>query len=138
MPKVLIVDDEADLAADAADYLARYDWTASSVNDGQEALRVLDSSFDAVVLDLYMPVMNGQTAFDAIKRRPDLDRLCIVVLTAYGEVDGAVRMIRQGAYQYLQKPFGLENLMGILSSGIVAEAHALRRSILAKIGRAHV
>jgi signal transduction histidine kinase len=131
MPKVLIVDDEKDLAADVADYLARYGWAAFSINNGQEALGVLDNSFDAVVLDLRMPVMSGQATFDAIKRRPDLDHLCVVVLTAYGDVDNAVQMIRQGAYQYLQKPFGLENLMGILSSGTAWQrAHALRRSIL--------
>ncbi|MGD1101849.1 MAG: response regulator [Terriglobia bacterium] len=131
MLKVLIVDDEPDIAANVTAYFRRGGWDATSALNGKEALELLDDSFDAVVLDLRMPGMDGETVFNEIRKRPQLDRLCIVVLTAYGKIEGAVKMIRQGAYQYLQKPFQSEDLMRILISGIAWQrAHSLRHTIL--------
>jgi signal transduction histidine kinase len=131
MLKVLVADDESDFVANLMDYLRRRSWDVASASNGKEALELLDGSFDAIVLDLKMPVMDGEAAFSEIRKRPQLDRLCIVVLTAYGEIESAVRMIRRGAYQYLQKPFQSEDLIRVLISGITWQrAHLLRHSIL--------
>jgi signal transduction histidine kinase len=136
MLKVLIVDDESDSVENIMEYFRSRGWDVASALNGKEALELLDQSFDAAVLDLKMPVMDGETAFNEIRKRPELGRLCIVILTAYAEIEGAVKMIRQGAYQYLQKPFRSENLMSILISGIAWQrAHSFRQTILGSFDR---
>ena len=131
MPKILIVDDDPVLVELTVKFFKLEDWGVLGASNGLEALRMLDRTFDAVVLDLRMPVMDGETALAEIKKRPELENVCVVVLTAFGEVDSAVRAIRHGAYQYLQKPFHLPELQRILISGMAwQKAHALRRKIL--------
>ena len=131
MPKVLVVDDNETIVREATKYLELEGWEAYGASNGNEALEYLDSKFDAVVLDLRMPVLDGETTLKEIRRRPELDATCVVILTAYGEVKGAVRAVRLGAYQYLEKPFAMPDLHKILVGGIAMQkAHALRRELL--------
>lgn len=131
MPKILVVDDDQEIVTPLVEFFRMEGWSVASASNGLEALGMLDASYDAVILDLSMPVMNGERAFEKIKTRYDLEGLCVVILTAFGEVDSAVRIIRKGAYQYLQKPFAAENLLRILIAGIANQkANALRRELL--------
>jgi signal transduction histidine kinase/FixJ family two-component response regulator len=131
MPKILVVDDDQQIVTRLVKFFRLEGWVVASASNGQEALDALDSSYDAVILDLSMPVMNGERAFEEIKKRFDLEGLCVVILTAFGEVDSAVRIIRNGAYQYLQKPFAADNLLRILIAGITNQkANTLRRKLL--------
>lgn len=134
MPKVLVVDDDQEIVTSIVDFFALEGWEVASAANGQEALDVLDSSFDGAILDLRMRVMDGETTLAEIRKRFDLESLCVVILTAFGEVDSAVRTIRQGAYQYLQKPFQLPDLMRLLIAGITNQrANALRRKLLTSL-----
>src|SRR5205823_7021801 len=119
MPKVLIVDDRMDeIAEPTAEKLELAGWIALAVSRGERALELLDPSFDAVVVDQRMPGMDGESLLSRIYERPELNRLCVVMLTAFGDLDIALRCFRMGAYQYLQKPFQLEDLKRVLISGI--------------------
>src|SRR5882762_631985 len=104
MPKVLIVDDEKGTAGSRANYLKLEGWTAIPVFSGEEALRTIDSSFDAVLLDLVMkPGIDGEEVLRAIRANPELSGVCVVIVTAYGEMTSAIRCLRQGAFQYLHR-----------------------------------
>ena len=134
MPKVLVVDDDQKIVEMVTEFLEFEGWEFASAPNGKEALDLLDASFDAVILDLHMPMMDGETTLAEIRKRIELESVSVVILTAFGEVDSAVRTIRQGAYQYLQKPFGLPDLLRILVSGIASQkANALRRGLLASL-----
>jgi signal transduction histidine kinase/CheY-like chemotaxis protein len=131
MPKVLVVDDNENIVREATTYLELEGWEASGASNGKEALDCLTTEFDAVVLDLKMPVLDGENTLTEIRRRSELDATCVVILTAYGEVKGAMRAVRLGAYQYIEKPFEMQDLHKILAGGVALQkAHALRRELL--------
>ena len=131
MPRLLVVDDDSMIVENTSEYFSRHNWKVTGAYDGRQALEVVGPSFDAVVLDLKMPVMGGEETLVEIKKRADLAGLCVVVLTAFGEVNSAVRSMRHGAYQYLEKPFELADLERVLVSGIaLGKINSFRRQLL--------
>jgi two-component system response regulator HydG len=108
-PRILVVDDQLEMARTIADGLADRDYQAVAVGGGQQAAALLAAEpFDAVVTDLRMPGVDGLELL-AASRRLDPDRP-VIVMTAYSAIDTAVESIRQGAYHYLTKPFKQEEL----------------------------
>jgi two-component system response regulator HydG len=102
--RVLVVDDEDVMRKAWRRILTAPDFTVELAARAEEALAALErSGFDVVVLDIVMPGMSGLEALPIIKRRwPEIE---VVMTTAFGGVDGAFEAVRQGAYQYLAKPF---------------------------------
>jgi DNA-binding NtrC family response regulator len=120
---ILIVDDEQDmlqlLKRSLAPDLNCHIETASS---GKEALRAISREpFDLVLADIKMPEMDGLALLELIKR--EQPELTVVMMTAYGTVDTAVEAMRNGAYDFVTKPFDHEAL-------IVRLEKALERSRL--------
>jgi signal transduction histidine kinase/CheY-like chemotaxis protein len=117
-------------------------WEAEAVFDGRKAIEILstDVRFDAVLLDRSMAGISGDDVLrwirlDAVKDqvlRPNLQHLCVVMLTAYGEVESAVEALNLGAFQYLQKPItNPAYLRSVLSAGVAwHRAHAVRHELL--------
>jgi two-component system, OmpR family, response regulator MprA len=110
---ILIVDDEPAVqqALSRALTLERYDATLAA--DGREALQALgEASFDAVILDVSMPHIDG---LEVCRRlREARDRTPVLILTAHGEIDDRVAGLDAGADDYLVKPFALRELMARL------------------------
>jgi signal transduction histidine kinase/CheY-like chemotaxis protein len=132
MPSVLVIDDDANIRETLRDYFNTFGWDVKSASNGQEALAVMKlNRGDSVVLDLDMPVLDGMSTLRAIRRNPDWDDVSIVILTGHGKIESAVAALRNGAYQYLQKPFAYDNLRQVLISGIVLQkAQALQAELL--------
>jgi signal transduction histidine kinase/CheY-like chemotaxis protein/signal transduction protein with GAF and PtsI domain/ligand-binding sensor protein len=135
MPSVLIVDDDSDNRTDLSDFFVRRQWDVMSAGDGKQALILLDDrQFDSMILDLKMPIMGGMATLREVRNRPALDGMCVIVLTANGAVDTAVPALRQGAYQYLQKPFDFNDLLHLLRLGIALQkAEALQGELLSQL-----
>jgi two-component system response regulator HydG len=107
--RILVVDDNLEMARTIADGLVDRDYQAVAVGGGQKAVELLAAEpFDAVVTDLRMPGIDGLELL-AASRRLDPERP-VIVMTAYSAIDTAVESIRQGAYHYLTKPFKQEEL----------------------------
>ncbi len=108
--KVLLVDDEQIFADNMVKLLKNRQYKASAVYSGEEALDILKKErFDVVVLDLKMPGMNGLETLKAIK---ELDLFTeTLLLTGHGSVDAAVEAIRLGAYDFLNKPCEIDELV---------------------------
>ena len=135
MLRILIVDDDEVLVEHMVEFFNRCGWDAHGAHDGKEALAKLNTSFDAVVLDVQMPVMHGEQTLAEIRKRFELDGVCVVLLTAYATVGSAIRSIRLGAHQYLEKPFDLSLLKKVLIAGIARQKiSALRGRLLASLG----
>ncbi|HXJ22431.1 MAG TPA: sigma-54 dependent transcriptional regulator [Polyangia bacterium] len=132
-PRVLIVDDHAEMARTTADGLAEHGYDTVVASGGQEAIERLSSeSLDAVITDLRMPGVDGLAVL-AASRRIDPQRP-VIVMTAYSAIDSAVESIRQGAYHYLTKPFKLDELRIFLGRALDEyrlrhEATALRKTL---------
>lgn len=108
--RILIVDDEEDLVATMAERMALRDVQAEAVTSGLDALQCMnEQEFDALVLDVKMPGIDGLQLMAEIRRKhPDLP---IVMLTGHGSASDAERAIRQGAFDYLMKPVDIDILI---------------------------
>jgi len=108
--RVLIVDDERDLAESCAFFVERAGLRATVAASGDEALELLDRTrFDVVITDLRMPRMSGLGVLDAVKSRdPDVE---VLLITGYPDIETAVAAIKRGAFDYVTKPFGERDLM---------------------------
>jgi two-component system response regulator HydG len=136
--RVLIVDDDPDLAETLAEGLGDRGFDAVACSSSVEASRRLASDdLDALVTDLRMPRVDGMQLL-AESRRLAPERP-VLVMTAYGAIETAVDAIRQGAYQYLTKPFGLDELALFLGRAlddarVRREARALRATLQTEVG----
>ncbi len=107
--KVLLVDDEIDFVDTLAERMKTRGMNVSTSTSAKEAIkRVEEEGFDAVVLDLMMPEMDGLEALAAMKEKnPDLQ---VILLTGYGSVEKGVEAMKLGAMDFLEKPIDTANL----------------------------
>jgi two-component system OmpR family response regulator len=110
--RVLIVDDDARLFALLESYLTQNGIVAESARDGQAGLAMLDAGgFDAVLLDIMMPGLDGLGVLRKIRDRGDLP---VIMLTAKGDETDRVVGLELGADDYLPKPFSPRELLARL------------------------
>ncbi|MBX3462484.1 MAG: sigma-54-dependent Fis family transcriptional regulator [Planctomycetes bacterium] len=109
-PRVLVVDDEPDLAESCAYFLTRAGYAARTAGSAVEAQeRMAAEAFDVVVTDVRMPRMSGMELLATIKQRdPDVE---VLLLTGYPDLPTAVAAIKQGAFDYLAKPYAEKDLL---------------------------
>jgi two-component system, NtrC family, response regulator HydG len=130
-PRVLIVDDDRALGESLADELSTDGFDTLYVASSREAARRMEEDFDALVTDLRMPGVDG-IGLVALSRKLAPGRP-VIVMTAFSAVDTAIESIRQGAYHYLTKPFGVDELALFLGRALAEaslrrEADTLRRA----------
>jgi NtrC-family two-component system response regulator AlgB len=124
MASILIVDDEKNVRTHLATYVRGLGHRAETAEDATAALVAVDRhEFDVVFSDVRMAGMDGLALLRELRRRrPDA---VVVLMTAYGTVPQAVEAMRAGAYDYLMKPFGLDQV-GLLLERVL-EVQTLRR-----------
>ena len=107
--RILIVDDDREIRTILVDYLRLQGYDAQEAGDGKEALkRHADVRFDLIVTDLAMP---GMTGIELIKElATDANTTEFIIITAYASLDSAIEAVRAGAFDYLVKPFRIEEL----------------------------
>ena len=107
--QVLIVDDEPNLRKILAAQLSRDGYDVMTAEDGEQGLAALrDHHIDLVVTDLKMPRMDGMELLSRIGELPQ--KMAVVMLTAQGSIESAVEAMRMGAYDYITKPFKVDEL----------------------------
>lgn len=132
--RLLVVDDEHISRDNLALVLARQGYATVTAGSGEEALALLNSTeFDLVLTDLMMPGMDGLALVKAVKeRQPDTE---VVVITGYPTVDTAVQAMRAGAYDYLSKPYHLDEARIIVHKAL--EKRLLRLEVARLRERVH-
>jgi DNA-binding NtrC family response regulator len=111
--RLLIVDDEVDFLNSVAKRLELRNFEVTPVTNGEDALRVArKGQFDLALLDLKMPGMDGTEVLSLLKKKHKF--LEVVILTGHGSIDSAVECTKLGAFDYLTKPYELENLLDVL------------------------
>ncbi|HEY3174204.1 MAG TPA: sigma-54 dependent transcriptional regulator [Candidatus Polarisedimenticolia bacterium] len=117
---ILIVDDDKDLRSILGDILADEGYHVLLCESGEKALeRLQKDDVNLVLTDLKMPGMGGHRLFEDCTRR--WPHIPVVILTAHGTVDEALSMIRQGAYDYIAKPYNTQDLMMRISRALERE-----------------
>jgi response regulator RpfG family c-di-GMP phosphodiesterase len=116
-PRILVVDDEKVIRDMLADFLGMEGYIVRTAEDGTAALGELSRGhFDLVISDLKMPRMGGIALLDEIgKTAPDA---LTVIMTGFGTVETAIDAMKRGAYDYVLKPFKLDEVVHVIQRGI--------------------
>jgi len=114
---LLLVEDEAPLREAVAEHLVDRGYAVEQVESGEAALeRLADFAFDIVVTDLRLPGIDGSAVVEAaIVRYPDI---IAIVITGYGTVKDAVEVIKRGAWDFVSKPFQIDELLLVLAAAV--------------------
>lgn len=127
MFRVLVVDDDNALRLTVGSAFAERHYHVDEASDGEMALnKVMSTKYDLVLLDVNMPKMSGLEALKQIKAYDN--SIIVVVLTAYSNVKDAVEAVRQGAYNYLEKPIKSDDLVALVDRAL--KAHSFAKSAL--------
>lgn len=122
---ILIIDDEEVICDFLRDLLKDREYSVTTEQSGEKGLEVAEKEgFDVVIVDLRMPGMDGIEVLEGLKKH-DPDSI-VIVITAYGSLESAQQALRLGAYDYITKPFNVEQI-----SFAVKRAVTSRRLIIA-------
>ncbi|MCI0371984.1 MAG: hybrid sensor histidine kinase/response regulator [candidate division NC10 bacterium] len=126
--RLLIVDDEENLRTSLCQAFGMEGYEVTGAADAQEALTLIQgANFDVVLSDLMMPGIDGLSLLD--KARVLMPEAVIILMTGQATVESAIRALKGGAYDYILKPFKLEEIFHVV--GRAREQQRLRRENLA-------
>ena len=109
MGKILVVEDNEVLRNSVVQALQENGHIVTEVSDGEEAMeRLQEESYDVVLTDMRMPKKSGLEVLRFARQVNELT--VVIVMTAFGTIESAVEAMKSGAYDYIQKPFELEEL----------------------------
>ena len=110
---ILIVDDEPIIRDSLSEWLESDNFRVQTVDNGMQALKIIaENQPQVAVIDIKMPGMDGVTLLKKIKElNPDIP---VLMMTAFGTVDNAVQSMKEGAYDFITKPFPPEKLSNVL------------------------
>ena len=121
MHKVLVVDDDKVLQESVKQALEYHHFFVNTANNGKEALNaVYREKYDLVVMDVNMPEMDGLEALVEIKKYDA--SIIVLILTAYSNVGDAVKAVKEGAFNYLEKPISSDNLVALIKRALKARS----------------
>jgi NtrC-family two-component system response regulator AlgB len=133
MARLLIVDDEKNIRANLASFFESIGHEVQTAESGRQARAMIEAApFDLVLTDFRMAELNGLELLAEIKkRRPET---LVILMTAYATVENAVAAMKAGAFDYVTKPFSLDQIQHLAEralqlQGLRAENRALRSAI---------
>ncbi len=126
MVDLLLIDDEPSIRLSLGDALKRAGHKVTLAADGAEGLSLLNGkTFDLVITDIRLPKVDGMTLFHTTKKNsPETE---VILITAYGAVSDAVLALKEGAFDYLTKPFDLDEILIRIQR--LSEKRSLRRDL---------
>lgn len=114
---VLVVDDDDHMRIALKESLSKAGYAVSIADNGLKAFEEIDRNmFDLVITDVKMPHLNGIDLLQRVKNKRPL--LPVILITAYGTVQDAVKVIKEGAFDYIQKPFNTDTLYGVVKRAL--------------------
>ena len=114
--KILVVDDDSQMRASLTHLLESAGYSVAVAGDGAEGLMALQANQpDAILSDVRMPGMNGLEFQTKVR---DIGSVPVVLISAHGDIPMAVGALQDGAYSFVEKPFGPRRLLGILKNAV--------------------
>ena len=129
-PSILIVDDDEVMQATLSDVLKKRGYETFSVGSGNGALSTIKKNvIDLILLDMRLPDIDG---LEVLKKIKEFDtEILVIIMTAYSDVQTAVSSMKSGAYDYINKPFELEELKLLIEKGLET------KSLINEVRRLH-
>ncbi len=124
--KILIIDDEKLLRWSLEQNLTKEGYVVISAESGMKGLKLLsEDQPDIVLLDIHLPDISGINILEKIKK--EKKHPIVIMITAFGDIETAVKAIKLGAYDFVEKPFNLDKLKILLSKAV--ETGSLREEV---------
>jgi two-component system, NtrC family, nitrogen regulation response regulator NtrX len=142
---VLIVDDEAGVRSALSGVLRDEGYQVEAVESGEACIdRLTRATYDAIVLDIWLPGIDGLSTLERLRQR-SVDTP-VVMISGHGNIESAVRAIKMGAFDFVEKPLSLEKTVLVVGNAVrqrrlEAENRALRAHVdrrLAMVGESYV
>jgi len=125
--EILIVDDTPALAAMMGQLLEEEGYRVKTASSAREGMSLIDKGEpDLIMMDIKMADMSGLDALYEIKKKDP--RLCVIMMTAYGTTQTAIEAMKRGAYDYVTKPFKIEELKVLIKKALEA-GRLMRESV---------
>ncbi len=119
--KILVVDDERSMREFLGIMLAKEGYSVTQCPDGETALKQVEEDiFDLVIMDIRMPKMDGIAVLERIKEMAP--ESIVIMITAFASTDTAVRAMKKGAYDYITKPFKIDEIKLIIRNALEKKA----------------
>ena len=132
--KILVVDDEQSMREFLEIMLKKEDYKVSLASNGEEVLKLLERDiFDLVLLDVRMPKMDGIAVLKKIKTLAA--ETIVIMITAYASHDTAVKAMKEGAYDYITKPFKIDEIKLIIKNALEKKNLQKENSLLKQVVR---
>ncbi len=127
--RILVVDDDLSVRQFLTIMLERAGYTVKAAASARDALRFVERhEFDLVITDLKMPDIDGMELLKRVKQESPTTE--VIMITAYGTTDTAVEAMKKGAYDYVIKPFKIDELQLIVEKAIKQQAMAAENQLL--------
>lgn len=132
MANLLVVDDEKSIRKTLREILEYEKFKVDEAENGIKGLELLtENEYDAILLDIKMPQMDGIEVLDKIMEKYDVP---VIMISGHGNIDTAVESIKKGAFDYIEKPLDLNRLLVTIrnaldKSNLVNETKKLRRKV---------
>ena len=129
MNKILIADDDRTIRLFLCEVMKGAGYSVSMASDGKAALRKLaQQNFDLVLLDVWMPKMNGIEVLSFLKQTPRPPK--VVIMTSDGTPETVLNAVHEQAYRYIKKPIAPSTLIELVQSAISVRSEGLRIDVL--------
>ncbi len=126
---ILIVDDEENLRKTLAEILRTRGYSILEADDGAAAIKLLrDATPDLIFSDWKMPQMGGEIFLQYLRGQPRLASIPVIVITAFGSSHSAIEAVRLGAYDFVTKPFDLDEI--VLTAERALDHSSLNREVV--------
>ncbi len=117
--KVLIVDDEANIRQSLRGVLGDENYSCTAVDTGEACLAMIErDTYDAVLLDIWLPGMDGLTTLERIQEIPLEARPAVIMISGHGNIETAVKATKLGAFDFVEKPLTIEKVSVALKNAL--------------------
>jgi two-component system, NtrC family, nitrogen regulation response regulator NtrX len=121
--RILVVDDEKDIRQSLSGVLEDEGYTVESAASGEACLAALPGgAFELILLDIWLPGMDGMEVLARIQEIPAGERPEVVVISGHGSIEAAVRATKLGAFDFLEKPLSIEKIAVVVKNALLRRA----------------
>jgi two-component system nitrogen regulation response regulator NtrX len=134
----LLVDDEPGIRTSLSAVLEDEGYSVVAIADGEAGLAQLETeSFDCVLLDVWLPGMDGMEVLNRIQERLGDERPAVVMISGHGNIETALRATRMGAFDFIEKPLTIDKVLLVVKNAIAQRRMALELDRLGAGGPEH-
>ena len=129
--RILVVDDEPGIRESLSGVLEDEGYTVETAESGEACLAALPGAgFELVLLDIWLPGMDGMDVLSRIQEMPFGERPVVVVISGHGSIETAVKATKLGAFDFLEKPLSIAKISVVVKNGLEHRSLALENTRL--------